>query len=78
MFRIVWRNPDPASREAYCLTDHGAEPAAFEKCRAGAQRYALPYPREEEGAPPYSTFTEPSQLWTIPRPFAGVETDGRR
>ncbi|KIZ05822.1 hypothetical protein MNEG_2130 [Monoraphidium neglectum] len=72
MFRIVWRNPDPASREAFCLTDRGGEAARFEECREG--RFSLPYPRDDE--PPYEVFTDPAQLWTIPRPFAGVETSG--
>lgn len=78
MFRIVWRSPDPASREAYCLTDHGSDAARFEKCRGGRQ-YALPYAREEDGEPPYAVWTDPTQLWTIPRPFlgAGAGADGR-
>ncbi|KAI8470600.1 MAG: hypothetical protein J3K34DRAFT_509417 [Monoraphidium minutum] len=75
MFRVVWRSPDPASREAHCLTDRRSEPAAFEPCRDGG-RYELPHARDVEARPPYRTFTDPTQLWTIPRPFVGVETSG--
>jgi hypothetical protein len=75
MFRIVWRSPEAASQEEYCLTDRGGEEARFEPCRAG-KLWALPYPRERPGLPPYTVFTDPAQLWTIPRPFSGVEAGG--